>query len=317
MPDPPGSSADLLAAHEQRLAALDPLLRATHPFPTPAPGDVTLVADGGTALLRTERPDPESFLASWGATEQHRLAARVAGPDPAGAMALLLDQWRDRVRSQVAADDPETEANLSWPSRDIAMTRQFLRHGLVPAAVIAARPAGRPSPEGPTGSRVRPITADDLAAAASLWLEEVRWDAQFGSATERPSTAGAIQRELRDLLGRDEPWSWVAETAGEVAGLVVVSPPERAEWIAKLTSAAPVAYLSCLVVTAGRRGGGAGAALVRQAHAALDAAGAGITLLHYAALNPLSGPYWHRCGYRPLWTIWHARPAVRTGPRAR
>ncbi|MGH3681233.1 MAG: GNAT family N-acetyltransferase, partial [Natronosporangium sp.] len=174
------------------------------------------------------------------------------------------------------------------------------------------------NPDHPTGIRVRPITADDLDAAADRWLEEVRWDAQFGSATERPSTLGAVRRELTGLVARDQPWTWVTETAagttagttgGELTGLVVVSPPDRAEWIANLTCAAPVAYLSCLVVSAGRRGGGVGAALVRQAHAALDAAGVNVTLLHYAALNPLSGPFWHRCGYRPLWTIWHARPA--------
>jgi hypothetical protein len=29
-----------------------------------------------------------------------------------------------------------------------------------------------------------------------------------------------------------------------------------------------------------------------------------VTLLHYAALNPLSAPFWHRSGYRPLSTRW-------------
>jgi hypothetical protein len=56
-----------------------------------------------------------------------------------------------------------------------------------------------------------------------------------------------------------------------------------------------------------------GAALVRRGHGDLDAAGVDVTLLHYAGLNPLSGPFWHRCGYRPLWTGWQARPASRLG----
>lgn len=174
MVDSPSIPVELQAAHERRLAALDPLLPTTHPLPAPAPDGVTLTAAGGVALLRSERPDPESLLASYGAAEQHRLAPRVAGPDPATAMAGLLDQWQDRVRPQVADHDPETEATLIWPSRDVAMTRLFLSRGLVPAAVIAARPAGRPTPDAATGIQVRPITADDLAAAADRWLEQVR-----------------------------------------------------------------------------------------------------------------------------------------------
>jgi hypothetical protein len=33
-------------------------------------------------------------------------------------------------------------------------------------------------------------------------------------------------------------------------------------------------------------------------------------LLHYAQVNPVSAPFWSRMGYRPLWTIWEARPAA-------
>jgi hypothetical protein len=59
------------------------------------------------------------------------------------------------------------------------------------------------------------------------------------------------------------------------------------------------------------RSGGVGAALVAVAHAALDPAGVDLTLLRYAVLNPLSAPFWHRCGYRPLWTWWAVSPASR------
>jgi GNAT superfamily N-acetyltransferase len=69
------------------------------------------------------------------------------------------------------------------------------------------------------------------------------------------------------------------------------------------------AYVSCMVVRAAHRGGGIGAALVRHAHAVLDRVGVEATLLHYSGLNPLSPPFWHRCGYRPLWTTWELRPA--------
>ena len=57
------------------------------------------------------------------------------------------------------------------------------------------------------------------------------------------------------------------------------------------------------------RGHGAGPALVGQLHREADAAGVAVTLLHHEQVNPLSGPFWSRQGYRPLWTSWEARPA--------
>jgi hypothetical protein len=31
---------------------------------------------------------------------------------------------------------------------------------------------------------------------------------------------------------------------------------------------------------------------------------------HYAQVNPLSAPFWHRLGYRPPWSAWETRPAA-------
>jgi GNAT superfamily N-acetyltransferase len=64
-----------------------------------------------------------------------------------------------------------------------------------------------------------------------------------------------------------------------------------------------------MFVRADRRGGGVGTALVEHAHRVLDARGIPVTVLDYAQVNPLSGPFWSRMGYRPLWTRWEARPA--------
>jgi len=64
-----------------------------------------------------------------------------------------------------------------------------------------------------------------------------------------------------------------------------------------------------MFVRPGERSGGIGACLVRQVHSELDARGIDLTLLHYAQVNPLSAPFWHRMGYRPLWSTWEARPA--------
>ncbi len=61
----------------------------------------------------------------------------------------------------------------------------------------------------------------------------------------------------------------------------------------------------------GRRGAGVGTPLVAYVHGELDCAGFDATLLHYLGVNPLAGPRWHRCGYRPLLTNWEVGPAWR------
>lgn len=175
--------------------------------------------------------------------------------------------------------------------------------------MIAARPAGHPTPDPPAGVPVRPLEAADVDAAVERFLEVVRWDSQFGSAAERPSSGPAFRQDLDQALAGERFWAWVAGAPGTVDGLLILEPPPQATWVAPLVSASPVAYVGTLGVAAGRRGRGLGAALVSRAHAALEDAGAAVTHLHYGALNPLSGPFWHRCGYRPLWTIWQAHPA--------
>jgi GNAT superfamily N-acetyltransferase len=94
-----------------------------------------------------------------------------------------------------------------------------------------------------------------------------------------------------------------------IRGAIEVQTPEAASWMGDFTRARPMAYLATLYVDGTGRGNGTGAALVNAAHHALDAAGVAVTLLHYAQVNPLSGPFWHRMGYRPLWTGWRAQPA--------
>jgi GNAT superfamily N-acetyltransferase len=76
-----------------------------------------------------------------------------------------------------------------------------------------------------------------------------------------------------------------------------------------MTRRTPAAYLQTMFVDEEERGTGVGAAMVRNLHTRLDADGVAVTLLHHSQVNPLSGPFWNRMGYRPLWTSWEARPA--------
>ena len=76
-----------------------------------------------------------------------------------------------------------------------------------------------------------------------------------------------------------------------------------------MTRPGATAYLQTVFVHPAQRSGGTGAALVRHVHDELDTRGIDLTLLHYAQVNPLSAPFWHRMGYRPLWSTWETRPA--------
>jgi GNAT superfamily N-acetyltransferase len=308
---------ELVAAHERRFRELDPLLPATHPLPQLAPDEQPLVVGGGIGLARRIRTDPDSAEAAWSAVDQHRLIARVGGADPVRAMDALLTGWHGRVAAAAAPDDPDSAATLSWPSRDTAVVRLYADRGLLPQRIVPARLAGRPAPDGSPDVRVRPLEAADLDDAVELNLAQIRWDAQFGGATLRPSAGAALRQEYLAVLAQDEPWTWIAEVDGRTAGMLTVTPPGPGTWFAPFTGATSPAYVGCTVTVAGQRGGGVGAAMARHAHAALDRAGVDVALLHYNLFNPLSGPFWHRCGYRPLWTSWELRPASRLRPGGR
>jgi GNAT superfamily N-acetyltransferase len=136
----------------------------------------------------------------------------------------------------------------------------------------------------------------------------IAYDARFGGSIPRPATAALVQAETRAALTR--PWAWIAERDGRPVGLIHVEPPESSRWIAGMTRPGTTAYLQTMYLRPRDRGAGIGAALVSRVHDVLDTRGIDVTLLHYGQVNPLSAPFWHRMGYRPLWTIWEARPAA-------
>ena len=296
----------LIAAHQARLIAIDPLLP---PADVPT-GGVLLDRPDVYAVVKVDRPDIGSLDATWGTLTQHNLTVRLAGPDPVGAMDAALGSFAAWIADQPDDAHGDTSAGLMWPSRDAAMTPVFLAHGLPARVNIAARPAGRRAPGGESdhGVEIRPVGPDDVATAADLYLEVMRWDSQFGGVTVRPSTAKHLRTEVESHLDAPTPTQWVAVRDGEIVGYLAVEWPYDADWISDQTSAGRVAYVGALSVTPGRRGGGVGAALATYVHGLLDAAGIDVTLLHHATMNPLSTPFWNRFGYRPLWTAWSARP---------
>ncbi|MFC0439400.1 GNAT family N-acetyltransferase [Kutzneria buriramensis] len=294
---------DVERLHAARLALLDPLL----PADPPLTGDVidTVGALGASTFREI---DPESIDASWGPLRRHTLAVRLAGAD----LAPLLDRWEEHLAKVVTPGDVDCAAQISWPSRDTAAVRTLIEHGFGPLAVLAVRRAGvfGEAPKARNVS-VRHATKADLVACVALSMEVIRYDTQFGLLTERPSTEAEVRRTTAELLDRDQPCVWLAEVDGRAAGIVTVDLPPHSEWIAGRTSAGPAAYLGLGGVRADLRGGGVGSALVAQVHRELDDAGIEATLLHYAVPNPRSVPFWSIQGYRPLWTGWSRRPALR------
>ena len=270
----------------------------------------------------------ESLDVAWGTARRFQLTATVAGPDVRDALDQLLSQWRDHLAGIPGADDDDSAAIVNWPSRDIEGVETLVRHGLSPMATVAARATGRHRGGPADHTAIRPDSdADpaaavtrrgitirragpaDLEAVARLGLEVIRFDAYFGNGGERPGTVDALRKEVVRLLDAPWPWTWLAERDGEPVGMLAAQPPGAADWIAPMVRPTPAAYLMLMFVQPDERGSGVGAGLAARLHREIGAAGVPVTLLHYQTLNPLSAPFWHQQGYRPLWVAWEARPA--------
>jgi GNAT superfamily N-acetyltransferase len=311
---------DINEAVGQRWRSIDPLL--------PDPGDLPhgcmppLLARGpngtngrpaGLAVCRHQHVPADSLAQTWEAATKFTLTIRVTGNDTRPATDDLLTQWRDHLARQPEAKAADTAATVTWPARDVTGVLALARHGFQPVTVIAARragPAHKAHQEDPEMVIRHPGLAD-LDAVTELELGVIHYDAHFGAAFPRPATPALVKESTRTAIQNRPDWTWLAiGNDGRPVGLAVVEPPDEAKWIAGLTRHGQTAYLSTMYLKPDERGSGTGTKLVESVHDALDTRGIDLTLLHYAQVNPLSAPFWHRMGYRPLWSIWAARPAL-------
>lgn len=256
---------------------------------------------------------PGDLETTFGAAHQFQLTVQMAAPetDP-DALDGLLSAWRHHLADVPEAAAGDSAAIIAWPSRDITVPATLLRRGFTCRKVIAARPAGRPGCAATgrdTGIQVRQAGPADLDTVTRLGMEVIRFDAHFGTLTERPDTAEALRRDAAAGLAAPDPWIWLAERDAAPAGLLYARRPEHARWVAPMVRLAPAAYVEFMYIPPPERGRGAGPALAERLHQEALAAGVAVILLHYELLNPLSGPFWARQGYRPLWNIWETRPA--------
>ena len=307
---------DINKAVARRWQGLDLLL--------PEPGDVPegcmapLLASGdngrltGLGVCRHQQVPADTMAQTWGMATRLVLTMRLREPDTRAATDNLLAQWRDHLTRQREAMASDTAAIVNWPARDVTGVLALLRHGLQPMTVIAARPAGYPTPDegAALGLDFRLAGPGDFDIVTDMAMGVVWYDAQFGGAIPRPATEALVHAEMQTALAKRATWIWLAEQEGLRIGLTVVEPPQDAAWIAIMTRPGATAYLQFMFVRPDARGRGIGAALVRHVHGELDARGVDVTLLIHGQTNPLSAPFWHRMGYRPLWTNWEARPAA-------
>ena len=307
---------DVNKAVARRWKILDPLLAEPSDLPEGCMPPLLSIGEGGRpvglGVCRHQYVAADTLAQTWGAATKFVLSVRLRDTDPQPALDDLLTQWREHLERQPEAGKEDTAAVVNWPSRDVAGVLALLEHGLQPMSVVAARPACRPDPGTKTdpGLFIRPAAPGDLAVVTELELGVVRYDAHFGGSVPRPATEALIRAETQAALAERPGWTWLAEWDGQPVALAVVEPPAAATWIANMARSGATAYLQTMFVRPGERSGGIGAALVRHVHSELDARGVDLALLHYAQVNPLSAPFWHRMGYRPLWSTWEARPAA-------
>lgn len=248
--------------------------------------------------------DPDSLLPTWGPLRTHGLSWQPGWDLPA-----LLEEWHGHL---TGLDDPDTAAIVQLPSQETGDARTLIDRGFAPLTVVAERLACRTPAPRPSDVDIRAATRADLDVVVELNLHTVRYDAQFGLVTERANTAEHLRTALAEVLDRDHEAMWLAVSGDTPVGMVYVDMPQYAGWMEKYASARPFAYLGHLGVRPDARGTGAGSALAAHAHSVLDGAGVASTLLHHALPNPRSTPFWYSQGYRPRWTLWVRRPALRS-----
>jgi len=303
----------------RRWRSIDPLLPEPSGLPkegcgTPIKASAKDGSPAGLAVCRHQHVPADSLSQTWEAAAKFALTMRLREADTRAAADDLLTQWRDHLADlpePEEAREDDTSAVVTWPSRDVTGIRALLKHGLQPITVIAVRRAGLPAPNhGETHDLViRHAEPADQDAVTELELDVIHYDARFGAAFPRPATPSLVREATRKNLEQRPDWTWLATKRGRPVGLAVVEPPAEAGWIAGLTRPGRTAYLASMFMSPEERGAGTGAKLIANVHDALDTRGIDLTLLHYAQLNPLSGPFWHRMGYRPLWSTWAALPA--------
>jgi GNAT superfamily N-acetyltransferase len=296
------------AEQSERFARIDPLLPPVTDLPEGE--QLTAVLPDGrevTGVLYRAVYGPGSLESLWAAQENWELTPLI-GNTGAEGMSALLGALRKRLDHE--RPGPDSACAVAWPTRDAEAVRVLLDHGLQPLNALAVRP-NRPAPEveipGVVVRRARPVDEEEIVA---LRMAELRYSAMVGPNVLRANATELITSEVQRSLvfgGR----TWIAESDGVAVGLASCgwTTPAPGSSIAGRLTEGRWGYVGTLSVDAAARGGGVGRVLMSVAHEHLNIDDVPGTFLFYSPTNPLSPVFWHRQGYRPLWTMWEIRPA--------
>ena len=230
----------LLAAHERHLHRTDPWLGGVSlaGAGNQDGSSILLTVDGAAGVARRDTVSTADTVSLYGKLTRYQLQA-VWGGD-ADALDELVGTWATWAHTHTPQPlDPETEASMRVPARDVSAGRVLLSHGLVPATTIAVRPAGRAAlPSTPTDLTVRPATEADMPAILDLAVEEFHYESGLSVLTSRPNQRELLGPELRASLQTRHPWAWVAVAHDRPVGVLRMSPPGEAKWIGEVSPAA-------------------------------------------------------------------------------
>ncbi|WP_181770807.1 GNAT family N-acetyltransferase [Amycolatopsis pittospori] len=287
-----------------RFAALDPLLPPPSALP---PGD-PVEAAGAAGTIAHVRFPAGSWQRLWSPAQLQILSA-VLGRNAGAGMNALLSAWRERIT--LAGAETDSSCTVTWPSRDVVVARALLDHGLTPQLALAVRAPAPGRAHAVPGVTVRESRRGDLEEIVELRYEELRYTSYVGHGVLQPGARALLAEEVSRGLqfgGR----VWIAEEEGVTVGMVTGGKrsPAPGDALAGRVRPGEWGYLGTLAVTAAARGRGIGRALTAVAHDELFSPSLTGTFVSYNPANPLSPVFWHRQGYRPLWTTWAVSPAT-------
>ncbi len=287
-----------------RFAALDPLLPPTSSLMRGEP----IEAAGAVGTIAHIRFAAGTWQRLWGPAHLVILSA-ILGPDAAAGMSALLGILRERIA--LADVEPDSACTVTWPSRDVEVARALLDHGFAPQLVLAVRAPAPGEPHAVPGVTIRGSAGGDLEEIVELRFEELRYASFVGHGVVRPDAKALLTDEVRRGLqfgGR----VWIAEEGGVTVGIVSGGKrsPVPGDALDGRVRSGEWGYIGTLAVTNAARGRGIGRALTAVAHDELFSPPMRGTFVSYNPANPLSPVFWHRQGYRPLWTTWAVSPAT-------
>lgn len=300
--------SDCTAAMAAWMRDEDPLLGAP-PVPDAAAAIWRPLSGRAIGVATVAHTPLDSPLAMWNASTVDRLQLRLEREADGADVAEVLDAWLAVADADVAEPGGDHARVLRLPVIARQAVLPLIERGFAPAAATLARPvrAGDADDRGPdrTGLTIRGADVDDRPAMLALMRELIATEAQFGCIRARDPAL--CEHYVDEALACGPDWTLVAEADSTVVGWASLQPPEQSQWAAASVAVAPVAYLGIASVTAARRSAGIGRALATGLHRQAAAARAAVVLLDACPLNPWSTPFWHRLGYRPLWTTWQRR----------